>query len=308
MTGGDQYSPSGDQYSLTGFGYTATVTQVGAALRELTFEGAELVRGFGSDQMMPHFRGAVLAPWPNRVSDGSYRFGGHEHQLALNEAERRNALHGLVAFDEWRLIHQRDTQVTLAHRLWPQPGYPFRLDLEMTYVLGAQGFTWRLTAVNVGDRAAPYGCSIHPYFVAGSGSVDAWSLELPATHYLEVDELLRPIRTRPVEGSQFDFRIPRTIRETQIDNAYTGLTFDDRGFAVASLRSEEGKGVELRWDASCPWVQVHTADRPERELNRVGLALEPMTCPPDAFRTGTDLIVLEPADTHSVRWAARALP
>jgi len=300
--------PSGEQYTLQAHEYAATVTQVGATLRELTAEGSPLLRGFGPDEMMPLYRGAVLAPWPNRISDGRYHFTGQGHQLPLNEPERASALHGLVAFAEWRLMERSDAEVTLGHRLWPQPGYPFRLDLEMSYALTDEGLTWRLTAKNVGDQPAPYGCSIHPYFVGGAGLVDDWALELPATHYLDVDEeLLRPRGLQPVQGSPLDFRTPRTIGTTQIDNAYTGIAFDESGHACARLRGKTGQGVELRWDRNCPWVQVHTADRPEPEFNRVALAVEPMTCPPDAFRTGEDVITLRPSASHTVQWSARAL-
>ncbi|MEJ7707675.1 MAG: aldose 1-epimerase family protein [Nocardioidaceae bacterium] len=284
------------------------MTQAGATLRELAYESSELIRGFGPHELMPLYRGAVLAPWPNRISDGRYDFDGESHQLPLNEPERASALHGLVAFVEWTLVDRSDAHVTLAHRLWPQPGYPFRLDLEMSYVLSEHGLGWRLTAMNVGNQAAPYGCSIHPYLVADGGVVDDWELELPATKYLDVDEeLLRPRGIQSVLDSRLDFRSPRTIGTTQIDNAYTGLTFDESSYARARLRNSRGRGVELRWDQSCPWIQVHTADRPEPAFDRMALAMEPMTCPPDAFRTGIDLIALAPDASHTVQWSARAL-
>jgi aldose 1-epimerase len=61
------------------------------------------------------------------------------------------------------------------------------------------------------------------------------------------------------------------------------------------------------WGADCPWVQIHTADQPVPELNRLGLAVEPMTCPPDAYNSGTDLIVLEPGASASASWTIRAV-
>jgi aldose 1-epimerase len=63
----------------------------------------------------------------------------------------------------------------------------------------------------------------------------------------------------------------------------------------------------MRWDEAWPWVQVHTADRPEPGLNRSGLAVEPMTCPPDAFNSGVDLVRLQPGAEHRARWHAWAL-
>jgi aldose 1-epimerase len=50
------------------------------------------------------------------------------------------------------------------------------------------------------------------------------------------------------------------------------------------------------------YLQVFTGDtlRPERQ--RRGLAIEPMTSPPNAFRTGTDLVVLQPGQTIALEW------
>ncbi len=54
-------------------------------------------------------------------------------------------------------------------------------------------------------------------------------------------------------------------------------------------------------------MQVHTADRPDPDDDRVGLAVEPMTCPPDALNSGTDLVVLAPGDSHAASWEIEAL-
>ena len=35
-------------------------------------------------------------------------------------------------------------------------------------------------------------------------------------------------------------------------------------------------------------------------MHRKALAVEPMTCPPDAFNSGVDLVVLEPGRSHSL--------
>ena len=78
------------------------------------------------------------------------------------------------------------------------------------------------------------------------------------------------------------------------------------GIARVRLTDPSGTGVELSWDAACAWVQVHTADRPEPELDRAGLAVEPMTCPPDAFSTGEDVVVLDGDRTHTASWTISA--
>ncbi len=294
-------NPSGEQYEIGAGSYRAIATQVGGALRLLRHGERDLIKSWDAEQVMPLYRGAVLAPWPNRIADGRYTYDGREQQLPINEVARGTALHGLVAFLEWQPLHHSADTVSLGCRLWPQPGYPNLLDLEVSYTLSDDGLRWSLAATNAGASTAPYGCSIHPYLMAGPGKVDDWTLTLPAERVLEVDaERLLPQATVGLEGGDLDFRSGRTIGGTAIDSAFTGLS----GF-TAQLRTADGSGVEMGWDAACPWVQVHTADRPDPEFNRVGLALEPMTCPPDAFNSGIDLVHLAPQQRHDVQWRIR---
>ena len=85
---------SGSQFALRFGGYTADVASIGASLRTLRHEGRDLVVPFDADEVRPGFRGAILAPWPNRVVDGRYTFDGREFELALTEPQRGHALHG----------------------------------------------------------------------------------------------------------------------------------------------------------------------------------------------------------------------
>ena len=155
---------------------------VGATLRVLTFDGRDLVVPFPANVVRPLYRGALVAPWPNRVADGRYRFGGELHQAPINEVERQNALHGLALWVAWDVVSVDPAAVTLRHSIPPQPGYPFPVELTVTYRLTGDGLVTELRARNLGDRPAPYGCCPHPYLVAGPGTVDGWTLELPAAH------------------------------------------------------------------------------------------------------------------------------
>jgi len=296
-------NPTGEQFVLAHGDLEATVTEVGASLRCLQYRGRQLVRGFGADEFAPAYSGAVLAPWPNRIGDGRYPFAGAEHQLPLTEPERGSALHGLVLWEAWSMLNRSAGAVTLGHRLHPRPGYPFMLDLEVSYRLSDAGLRIELAATNRGPAAAPYGCSIHPYLVAGPGRVDDWSLHLRAPAALDVDpERLLPRGRRPAADLGIDFTTPRLIGSTTADHALTDLLGDEQGRVRAVLVADDGGGVSLEWGAECPWVQLHTADRPEPGLHRTGLALEPMTCPPDAFRTGEGVVVLDPGQRHRAWW------
>jgi aldose 1-epimerase len=296
---------SGRQFQLSAGDYRATIASVGASLRQLTWQGGQLVVAFDADEVRPMYRGAVLAPWPNRVVDGRYVFEGVEHQLALTEPDRGHALHGLVAWQDFVADSSEPNAVTLRGTIPAQTGYPFRLELVVTYALTEQGLTIGLEVTNTGREPAPFGTGIHPYLCAGSGVVDDWFLELPAGIVLAVTpDRLIPLEVHSVSeaAGQFDFRSRRTIGDTFLDHAFTDLTADPDGSFTARVTDSAGSGVQMRWGEDCRWLQVHTADRPDPDTNRIGLAVEPMTCPPDAFNSGRDLITLPVGDTQTVWW------
>ena len=300
---------SGRQYALSHGPYRADVASVGATLRGLTHPGRDLGRSCGADEVRPRFRGAVLAPWPNRVPDGRWTWRGRTHQLAVTEPEHASALHGLVCWLDWHEVETAADAVVLGTRIWPQQGYPFALDLTMRWRLGARGLDAELTASNVGHEPAPFGCSIHPYLTAPAGGhVDDWTLHLPAARRLEVDDRLRVVGTDEQPPTAADFTRARPIGDTAIDHAYTGFAVDGSGSSAVTLTDPTGDGVQMSFGPRTPWVQVHTADRPdEPDHHRRGLAVEPMTCPPEALSTGRDLIVLEPGDSVSVPWRIAAV-
>ncbi|ROQ39544.1 aldose 1-epimerase [Frondihabitans sp. PhB188] len=301
---------SGAQVVLTHGAYSATIASVGATLRELTVDGRHLVVPFDADEVRPAYRGAILAPWPNRVVDGVYAFDGVSYQLPLTEPKRGHALHGLLVWTRFEIIEATDREAVFEAEVVPSDGYPFPLRVQVAYALGDDGLSTTVTAVNAGTSAAPYGTAPHPYLIAGPGHVDDWTLELPAATVLEVTpDRLVPTETRGVaDHPEFDFRKARAIDDVFIDHAFTDLARDATGTAAVRVRAADGTGVEMAWGTELPWVQVHTADRDDApEISRIGLAVEPMTCPPDAFTSGTDLVRLEPGATHTASWRIAAL-
>ncbi|GIT81582.1 galactose mutarotase [Leifsonia sp. LS1] len=302
---------SGTHFGLSAGDYHATIASVGASLRTLEHKGRALVVPFEADEVRPAYRGATLAPWPNRVVDGKYTFEGVEQQLPLTEPDRGHALHGLATWLDFAAVDRSGSSVTFAATIEAQAGYPHRVEVSVAFSLDECGLRTEVTATNTGPTAAPWGTGPHPYLVAGDGRVDDWTLRLPADTVLSVDpERLIPIDLTSVEtegDGAFDFRAERRIGDTFIDHAFTGLTRDADGLATVALRAADGTGVEMVWDEACPWVQIHTADQPDPALDRLGLAVEPMTCPPDAFNSGTDLIVLRPGASTTASWTIRTL-
>lgn len=300
---------SGAQHELRAGDYTAVITGIGASVRVLTHRGRDLVVPWEADAVMPLSRGAVIAPWPNRVGDGRWRHQGAELQLPLNEPERNNALHGLISHLLFAAVERTESRLVLRTVLPASPGYPFTLQLDVTHRLDAEtGLSTTLTAHNLGSDAAPFGCCPHPYLVAGSSPLDAWTVDVPATHLLEVtpDRLL-PTGVRALApGEALDLRGGVVLGDRFVDHAYTGLA--DGQIAVSVRDEAAGTGTAMVFTGrDLPWVQVHTADRPEPENDRVGLAVEPMSCPPDALRSGTDLRWIAPGDSTAARWRIAAI-
>lgn len=297
-----------NEVTLTHGDYQASVIAHGATLRTLKHRGRDVVVPFDEDQRGYDYRGIIAAPWPNRIADGRYTFEGEELQLPINDPEHSCALHGLVFDEPWQLINHTKDSVCFSFTLQPSSGYPFRLELLASYRLDNSGLSMEVTTKNTGTNNAPYGLCPHPYLVAGPGPLDEWTLQVPANNFLQVSEdRLLPVDLRSLQGHPFDFRAPRPIGETRLDHAFTGLNFDAQGQVQLTVWDPVGTGAGIAWDQQSRWVQVHTADRPTPLPHRVGLAVEPMTCPPDAFNSGTDLVVLAPGDTLSVAWRIFAL-
>ena len=296
---------TGLQYEIEAGHYRATVTELGAGLRELAFRGQPVIAGYEADQLPPAAAGQLLAPWPNRVDGGRYVFGGTEYQLALTEPARANAIHGLARWVAWTVVRQDASAVCLRRAPHGQQGYPFCLEIEAEYRLDPQaGLHVAITATNRGSHAAPYGTGSHPYLTVGTSAIDSCELTVPATFWLPADD--RGIPTGPpaaVDGTPYDFRKTRPIGTTRLDHALTGLDRDGDGRAWVRLADGgAGSAVRLWADAGYRWLQVFTGDALGPELRRKALAVEPMTCPPNAFVTGDDLLVLQPGEAVTHTW------
>ena len=278
------------------------VVALGGGLRSYEVAGREVLDGFSAGERPTSGSGQVLAPWPNRIENGSYEFDGKRMQLPLTEPEKGNAIHGLVRWATWNVVDEAPDRVVLDYVLGPQPGYPFSLALGIEYVLAEAGLAVTTTARNLGLEPCPYGLGQHPYLTLGTPTVDTLLLELAADTVLLFDERGRPAGSESVAGTEFDFRAGRTIGGAVLDNAYGGLERAPDGRAHVLLDDpSSGSGLKLWVDETYGYVMVFTGD-PLPDVDRRAIAVEPMTCPPNAFRTGESLIHLAPGESVASTW------
>ena len=294
--------PSGDQIEIAFGDQRAVVVEVGGGLRTYSADGHDVLDGYGVDERCPSGRGQLLIPWPNRIRDGQYDFDGQSHRLPLTEPELGNAIHGLVRWAAWEIGEREPNRVVMQHVIHPQPGYPFALALGVEYALSNDGLSVRTTATNVGADACPYGSGSHPYLTHGTTTIDPLVLRAPGRRVLLHDERELPVGSEPVEGTEYDFRVARPIGATKLDNAFTELERDPDGRARVSLADPTtGRTLTLWVDEHYPYLMLFTGD-PLPDVNRRALAVEPMTCPPNAFSTGDSVIRLQPGETATGVW------
>lgn len=296
-------SLSGKQFTITSGAHSATVVEVGAGLQRYTVGGVDITGTYGDDELPPKCCGTTLVPWPNRIRGGRYTFDGIAQQLALTEPDAGNAIHGLGRWARWAPRRQTDSLITLGLDVVPQKGYPFQVRVEVTYSVSAEhGLTVTLGARNLGSGRAPFGAGSHPYLATRGHALGDVTLRLPARAMLVLDDHMVPVGVRGLAGPD-DFRRGRPLGSTRFDSGFTGLTTQD-GRGSAEVRTRDG-GARLWFDETYRYLQVFTVD--DLANGRPAIAVEPMTCAPDAFNSGDGLIVLEPGGAWSGSWGIVAI-
>lgn len=300
-------APSGEQFQIVYGDQRATIVEVGGGVREYVHGNREVLQPYPVHAVCDAAHGAPLIPWPNRLADGRYVFDGQEHQLELTEPEKHNAIHGLLRWRNWSALERSADWVRVGTRLHPTDRWPFTLDVSVRYSLGDEGLSVETRARNGGDSACPYACGQHPYLSPGpEATVDDCRLELKAATRIDTDpERQLPTGTEPVHGTEYDFRTAREIGGLEIDYAFTDLERDPDGRAWVRLACPDGRAVEAWSDQAYPVIEIYTADALAPPRRRRGLAVEPMSAPPNALATGEMIVRLEPHDEHVATWGVR---
>lgn len=305
----DRRSPThGRHWTISAEQHQAEIVQCGAALQSYRVDGRALADHFRDDELPVGYAGQLLAPWPNRIAAGAYTWRGAHLQLPLNEPAHGHAIHGLLCWEPWRLLDRAADRLLLEWDLLPRPGYPFALSVTIEWSVSTDGLRCRAVATNAGTASAPFGFGAHPYLrVPGTTGPDDLRLELPAATRLRSDERLLPVARDKVEGTEHDYRAGGTLAGRRLDDAFTDVVREPDGTTHARLFGPSGDGVEIWADGAFGYWQVFTADSlPESSGHRrAAVAIEPMTCPADAFNSGEGLVTLDPATRWEGTWGIR---
>lgn len=248
-------------------------------------DAAEIVGRKGS-------RFAVMVPFGGRIRDGRYTFDGQPYDLAPGATgDARAVRHGFVrdtlfALDD-RVEDEHGARVVLTtDAIRPRPGYPFAIDLAVSFALDARGLALDVAMRNVGDHAAPCFFGWHPYFRLADATVDGWELRIPAHDVIRTsgDLIALPGAAAHVavdDAPALDFRDADAIGSRILDQGYAYLDADGDGLIRTHLRDPASGRALAVWQER-GLLHAFTGDTVSRDPRRA-IALEPMEAMADAF-------------------------
>jgi aldose 1-epimerase len=297
-------APTGEQFEISSDAGRAVVTEIGAGMRAFEWHGVPYLETY--DDTPPLGCGAVLVPWPNRVAGATWEYEGKPQHLEVTEPAKGNAIHGLTRHQPWRAVVREAATITLATDIPAQPGWPVPLHTSITYSLDERGLTIEHTVANVGDQPVPFGVGCHPYPRAGLSPRDECALQLAAHTVLPLDpeSMIPSGPATDVAGTVADFRAPAPLAGVALDTPFGDCRPAADGLVHHRLTGPSG-GVELWAEPVFGWVQVFTPNTFPGSGSAI--AIEPMTCPPDALNSGVGLLTVEPGKTWSGRWGISPL-
>lgn len=272
--------------------YCAVIPDFGATLQSLALRNNndlyELIEAHTNPSEISEiqsFRSSHLIPFPNRVDRGLYQFNEQTYRLTPNWTHEDNAIHGLI-FDKKFDVKFEQTEdtamLTLQHDFEGTPGFPFPFLTTIMYTLRAGQLSCGVLVHNVGDQSMPMGVGWHPYFKLGDKKINDLSLKLPEGRRIEIGERMIPT------GKLLDynqFRTAAPIGQTPFD---TGFYINNNGEEAITTLYDNERGVTLLISQkNCPYLQIFIPE------SRKSIAIEPMTCAPDAFNNSLGLETLK---------------
>ena len=290
--------------------------RVRIACRGATIIGFEMPRGGGSFDIAaghrdaaeitarPGSRFAIMVPFGGRIADARYRFDGHDYDLqpgaALGQREFRHGFVRDADFAVAKLVADAHSAgAILTTSIGERPGYPFAIDLSVSFTLGDTGLALEARMRNGSDDPAPCFFGWHPYFRASDGGANDWQLQVPARALIRTGSDMIALDGNaayvPLDAAPpLDFRRLRLVDGSVLDQGYTDLVADTDG-RIRTRLADPASGLSITVWQERGLMHVFTGDTLKRDARR-SMALEPMECMANAFNRPewADAIRLEP--------------
>ena len=284
---------------------TATISTAGAALKQLTVGGKDLITITTGHELNPYADGLVMAPWANRIDGGKWTLDGQELQLEINEPSMNNAIHGLVSQTVFEIANRTESSLKLSALIQPTTGYPFKLEISVTYELTSDGIDVKHHAKNLSDKAAPFVVGAHPYLQISGTPTEKLEIKSSVRTVDLVNERRIPIGKQDISGSEFDITDWRELSTCDFDHGFSNLVRDSNGRAHHLLRSPSGEVLDIWQSAEMKYAFIFTPDfytNNADQTPRTAIAIEPQTGPANAFNSKEDLIWIEPNQAFDASW------
>ncbi|RMB57113.1 aldose 1-epimerase [Dokdonia sinensis] len=249
-----------------------------------------------TEQSIPYFSGSHLFPFPNRIDGGRYSFNGDKLKLNCNETSNYNALHGLI-FNKPFELQKTETDSAFAKAEFSystntrHPGFPFLYTIAITYTIFKNKLLVETRVRNNDDKKFLFGLGSHPYINTGT-SINKLLVQHPGTSSLELNN-----RMIPTGNTTPDLRFLKayTLGTTTLDHCFV-LSPNHKMAVTRIIDPIKNLNIEIRQENSegrYNFLQLYTS--PDRN----SIAVEPMTCAPDAFNNDKGILFLEPEDTYT---------
>lgn len=285
-------------FSLPTTGHSFSIVPArGATVIDLRYRGESLLDGYATPEALEAgewAKSALLFPFPNRLRDGRYQWGGQEYQFPINEPKTNTAIHGFASREPFAVtrIELTEEHAEITCRLdytGHHAGYPFPLTMEVTYSLTYRGlFGLSVWVKNRHTAAIPIGLGWHPYFRLAERT-DVCQLKCPPCDREILDKRGLPARQRELYTA---FEQTQLIGETGFDDCFRV----NEHLTLYDLRLKGPRhAITLSLSRVLfPFFQLFIPP------HRQSIAIEPMSCLVNAFENGEGLISLAP----SADWSA----